>query len=243
MRLNKNMKLSRRPNDTSQEFFKRTVSAQIHTIGAFSVPALAILLLPKAMAHSPALFWSCLVFLLTGFAVLYTSSVYHFLSDGLHMSDRLELFFERLDHFCIYLFIAGTYTPVLYVIISEPWKSVLLTLVWSLAFLGIFYTQFKIHLPKALQARAVYVSLFVLLGWTLLIRATEAFSKMSASQLSFLILGGGAYTLGAVIYTIKKPNPVPKIFGYHEIWHALVLAGAGFHFAMIYDIVLHAPKH
>jgi hemolysin III len=142
---------------------------------------------------------------------------------------------DDLDHFAIYLFIAGTYTPFILNAISPPWNRALLYLVWSVAIGGIVYTHFRPKLPPWLRHRYVNTAIFVLMGWLLVVRLGEALSNISERQTAFLFAGAASYTLGAVIYALKRPNPYVGVFGYHEIWHVMVLLGFGFHYFMILD--------
>lgn len=194
-----------------------------------------VVLLPKARTVGADHFWACLVFLVTGSLVFLTSSIYHFLHDGYEISARLEHFFENVDHFCIYLFIAGTYTPVLINAVDDTWREHLLLAIWSIAVLGILYTSFKHGLFPLLRSRAIYTGLFVLMGWLLVFRIGEIYARLSPLQLVLLLGGMLVYFLGAIGYVIRRPTLVMGIFGYHEVWHLMVLTGAMFHFCLIYS--------
>jgi hemolysin III len=218
-------------------FMQRTVAAQIHLLGALFFAWGSWVVTQEASALGDGAIWATRVFAVTGLCVLVTSSVYHFLANGFHLTNRAEMFFENLDHFSIFLFIAGTYTPFFYFVVKSEWRDVLLWTVWVIAAVGIVYTQLKPSLPHLLQKRGVGVSFFVLMGWTFIIRAGEILSALSNPQFMFLLAGGLSYTVGAVIYARKKPDPWPGHFGYHEIWHVLVLGGFGFHWALVTDLV------
>ena len=218
-------------------FLQRTVSAQLHLFGfilaiaSFSVLLYCVLTTPGPgqMAHIVA----CSIFGLTGISVFASSSLYHFISDGFLISDRANSWLNTYDHFSIYLFIAGTYTAFIVNAIEPPWDTYLLVLVWTLAMLGMLYTTFKAHLPKPLQSRYISTGLFVGLGWTLCLRISEAWGVIDFWGKALLTAGALSYTIGAVIYATKKPNPYPPLFGYHEIWHVAVLAGFTFHSLLI----------
>ena len=227
------MSVRRRPDHSPFSFFRRTVAAQIHALALLLVFGGMAALLPAARAEGSTHFWACLVFLVTGSLLFLTSSVYHFLYDGYEISSWLEHFFEDLDHYCIYLFIAGTYTPVIINLVASPWRTYLLAAVWVIAALGIAYTKLKRHLPPALQSRGVYTGLFLLMGYLIVVRAGEIYARLSPTQLSLFAGGVLAYSLGTVCYVTRRPNFIVGIFGYHELWHLAVLVGAALHFFFI----------
>lgn len=164
---------------------------------------------------------------------MFVSAAYHFCHDGLVMSKKTAAKFENWDHFAIYLFIAGTYTPFLINSVHSLWQRPMIIAVWSLAVGGIAYTLAKPYLPRWARSRAVYTGFFVIMGWLALARVGEIAGNLSSSSLNLLLAGAVAYTVGAIVYATKSPKLFPRIFGYHEIWHLAVLAGFGFHFAMI----------
>lgn len=219
---------------------RRTVAAQIHFIGAILFAIASWFVIQEARPLGAEAVLTTQVFAITGLCVLWTSTIYHFLSNGFHLENKAELFFENLDHFSIYLFIAGTYTPFFFFVVQSEWRDYLLWIVWSIAAVGIIYTQLKPSLPKILQGRVVGVSFFVLMGWTFVIRGGEILTGLSTLQFLLLLAGGLSYTIGAVVYARKRPDPWPGHFGYHEIWHILVLGGFGFHWALVMDLVVNA---
>ncbi len=229
------MTVRRRPEHSPLRFFMSTFSAQLHAFGALLMGLGAFLLLPEVYPAGPMAFFCCLAFLVSGFFVFTASAVYHFLSDGFEASPRVTLLLDRLDHSGIYLFIAGTYTPFLFAAISEPWKTPLLISVWAMAVVGMLYTWFKYKLPPRFQSRIFSTSVFLVMGWILVIRIGEIVKSISTEQLGLLLGGAAVYSGGAVIYALKRPKLFEGIFGFHELWHLCVLAGAALHFALIYS--------
>lgn len=227
---------------SARELFLRTNAAQTHFAGGLFGFLLFLWMVPRVAAtHGGVHALAVSAFIGFGVLVLLVSGVYHFLSDGLRIGPRLEFVLERLDHSAIYLFIAGTYSPVLLHAVQEPWRTRLMVLVWGVAALGMLYTNIKHRLPQWAQRRAVYVGVFIAMGWIVVIRLGEVFSTLQAGHLALLIGGGIAYVGGAVIYTRKRPDPFPGLFGFHEIWHLFVLLGAGLHFELVrqlYGVVL-----
>lgn len=227
------MNVRRRGDHTVGLFWKRTVAAQLHALGCLAMAVGAFHLLPLARLVSPEHFWGCLSFVGTGLLLFLVSSLYHFLTDGYEGSNELHDFFENLDHFSIYLFIAGTYTPFLMNAVEKPWRVNLLIGIWSVALLGITYTWAKPRLPPMLRSRKVYTSLFVVMGWVLIVRIGEIVGHISAGSLAYLVGGGLAYSLGAYVYATKRPRLWAGVFGFHELWHLLVLVGATLHYFLI----------
>ena len=135
--------------------------------------------------------------------------------------------------FGIFLLIAGTYTP-LAVLALPPSKGVLLlVMVWSGALLGIFFRVFWVHAPRWL-----YVALYILLGWAAMMYVVDLF-QANIAMMVLVIVGGLAYTAGAVIYGMKKPNPIPGVFGFHEIFHTLTVIAFVCHWTAILLIAMH----
>jgi hemolysin III len=139
---------------------------------------------------------------------------------------------KRLDHAMIFVLIAGTYTP-LCLEVSLAWGIPILAVVWSLAGLG---ALLKVLWPDA--PRWLSVTLYVGLGWLALVATEELLSSFSAGALAMLALGGVLYTVGGLVYALRRPDPWPRVFGYHEIFHAFVVAGSAVHYSLIALYVL-----
>lgn len=224
----------RHPDHSWRAFLGRTVSAQLHLLGLIAaIVGLVVLLNHVGERDDPSHFWACLAFGLTGIMVFATSTFYHFLSDGCVISPRFSQQLEDLDHFSIFLFIAGTYTPFLLNAINPPWRAILLTAIWSIGSVGIVYTYFRPRLPRWAQHRFLYTGIFVLMGWTLIIRLGEAYDHLNAVGVALLVGGGLSYSIGAIFYALKRPNFIKDIFGFHELWHVMVLAGFIQHYFLI----------
>jgi hemolysin III len=229
------MHVRKRSEHSIKAVWRRTFAAQIHLVGAILMAAGGCYLIPAAHRLGSEFLWSAWVFILTGILVFTGSFLFHFLTDGFHVSTQLEIFLEKLDHFGIYLFIAGTYTAFLASVIDEPWKSRLLITIWTIAGCGIFYTFFQERLPQKLRGRMIYTGIFVVMGWTILLRSAEIWQKLKPEELGLLVGGAASYTIGAVIFYLKKPSLFRGYLGHHEIWHLLVLVGALFHYLLIFS--------
>jgi hemolysin III len=138
----------------------------------------------------------------------------------------------RLDHAGVYLLIAGTYTPVALLVMSDGWATPILTVVWSGASAAILLKLFWVRAPKKLAA-----AIGLCLGWVGVV-AFPQLLKVGTPGLLLLLGGGVLYSAGAVVYARRRPDPVPHLFGYHELFHVLTLAAAACQYAAIAFFVL-----
>jgi hemolysin III len=187
-----------------------------HAAGALA--ALIFTVFACLRAHSdPARLVSVLVFGVSMIELFGVSALYHIGRWRATIERRLR----ALDHANIFVFIAGTYTPLCVNILAGWFRPTLLSLIWALAALGIGLATLTARTP-----RWVHAIVYVAMGWVALL-ALPAFLALHLSMLALvLVLGGALYTIGAVVYATKRPNPWPTVFGYHEIFHLFVIAGA-----------------
>jgi hemolysin III len=139
---------------------------------------------------------------------------------------------RQLDHAMIFVLIAGTYTPVGLLVLKGGLGVTVLALVWGGAIAGITLNLVR-DVPKWLAA-IVYVAL----GWVAVVTMPQLLERMGVAGVVLIVLGGLVYSVGALVYATRRPNPVPAVFGYHEVFHLLVIAGVAFHFAAITMVVL-----
>ena len=157
--------------------------------------------------------------------LLYSAStIYHWM----HLSQRGEDILKRFDHVAIFLLIAGSYTPICLITLRDSWGWSLFGIVWSLALAGVVVKICFAHIPA--WASAV---LYVGLGWIAVLAIGPLAHAIPPRGLMWLFGGGLAYTAGAVIYALERPNPYPQVFGHHEIFHIFVLAGSVLHFVFM----------
>lgn len=161
------------------------------------------------------------VFMVSSMMLFGVSAVYH---RGT-WSDRVRGFWKRFDHANIFLLIAGSYTPFSLLLLSPKHAAIMLTLVWSGALLGVVFKIFWIGAPRWL-----YVPLYLLLGWAAVLYLPEFASAAPTSVFVLLLTGGLLYSIGAAVYGFKWPNPSPKYFGFHEIFHAFTIAAFIVHY-------------
>ncbi len=150
-------------------------------------------------------------------------------------SVRARRVLRRIDHSGIFLLIAGTYTPLCLLALPAPAGTRLLAVVWVGAALGIFKAIAWTKPPRALTA-----GLYVLLGWVAVFSLSDLSAVIGARGLWLIIGGGVVYSLGAGVYALKRPDPLPRVFGYHEVFHALVIAASVMHFTVVSRVVLGA---
>jgi hemolysin III len=143
-------------------------------------------------------------------------------------SVTLRSWMRELDHSMIFVLIAGSYTPFAMLGLRGTLATVILITVWAGALLGIAFNLCWSSAPTWLQA-----GLYVCLGWVAVVALPQLSAVIGVGGLALLGLGGVLYTLGAVIYAAKRPDPVPSVFGYHEVFHTLVIAGAALQYAVI----------
>lgn len=153
--------------------------------------------------------WAAAVFMATSLLLFGNSALYHRFDWG----PKTKAVLKRIDHANILLLIAGTYTPIAVLALEPAQGVVLLSLVWGGAVLGILFRVFWIDAPRWL-----YVALYLLLGWAAVMYMGPLFHA-NVAMMILVIIGGLLYTLGAVAYALKRPNPWPGHFGFHEIFH------------------------
>lgn len=159
--------------------------------------------------------------LLLGFG---TSAGYHRLA----RRDRTHAIMQRLDHSMIFVLIAGSYTPICLLGLPTTWGIPLLCVVWTGAAVGILLKQLAFERLKVLE-----YALYPILGWIVVIATPQLMRGMSATALALLLAGGVLYTVGIPVLARERPDPWPRTFGYHEIWHTLTVAAGACHFATI----------
>ena len=135
---------------------------------------------------------------------------------------------RRLDHAGIYCLIAGTYTPVGLLVLHGAWQTVVLAIVWSGSASAIFIRLFWITAPKWVSAVVA-----ILLGWVGVVALPEVVAGAGLACMLLILAGGIAYSVGAVVYALKRPDPFPTVFGYHEIFHLLIVVAVALQYSAI----------
>jgi hemolysin III len=143
---------------------------------------------------------------------------------------------RRLDHGTIFVMIAGCYTPLCLLVLSGPVSAGLLVGVWLGAAIGMGFA-----ITGLAERRIFGLACYIGLGWVFVLALPELTRQLSVADLVLLVVGGVVYTAGAVVLGTNWPNPCPRIFGYHEIWHLLVIVACVCHYVTIYTVVSGAP--
>lgn len=215
---------------------KDPVSGLTHLAGAIASVVGLVFLIIYAVKYgegaidvvSFTLFGSSLVLLYT------SSSIYHLLN----VSEKVTKLLRRIDHIMIYVLIAGSYTPVVLGPLIGGWGWSIFGVIWGLTLLGLFLTIFWLKAPRWLTT-----GIYLLMGWIAIIAIYPMIKifieKNAFNSLFWLLLGGICYTVGAVLYGLKWPNFKNKYFGFHEIFHILVMIGSLSHFWFIIRYVLY----
>ncbi len=184
-----------------------------------------------ALADGAAAKWSSAVFMLTSLLLFGMSATYH----RFRWAPATKRVLKRVDHANIFLLIAGTYTPMSVLALPTEKAILLLSLVWGGALLGISFRVFWIGAPRWL-----YVPLYVLLGWAAMMYVVDLV-EANVAMMVLVLVGGALYTAGAAIYGLKRPNPVPGAFGFHEIFHTLTVLAFLCHWTAILLVAIDPP--
>lgn len=176
-----------------------------------------------ATRASVAVFGVCLV------GLYVTSSLYHVP----RWSTRARYILSRLDVAMIQLFIAGTFTPVAFHALQGAWRTWSLVIAWTLAIAGAGVAVSPVHAPRWLSTLG-----FIAVGWLSVVPLVKMVTALPLEGLGLIALGGILYTLGAVVYAKRWPDPFPRWFGYHEVFHLFVVAASTAHFVAIWQYVL-----
>lgn len=209
---------------------KPLLRGRIHQVSALlSIPAGIILLLNADTAATRV---AAVVYALSLTALFSTSATYHLTRGG----ERLRLFLRKMDHSMIYVLIGGCYTPVCLLALPQPIGYVLLAAVWATVAFGIALKMTKLG-DVGSPVSSLGSALYIVLGWSLVMVLPWMVHSVGWMGLGLLLAGGLLYTVGAVTLALRKPDPVPHVFGYHEVWHAMGVTAAAVHYVMIWSLV------
>ncbi|MCE2405801.1 MAG: hemolysin III family protein [Dehalococcoidia bacterium] len=193
----------------------------LHLASALVSPGAVVLLV--LVANSPRSIVGAAIFGASLVVLYWTSASYHLLARR-----RFRGFMSRLDRSMIFIFIAGAYTPFVLKLMSNAWGIPILSTVGGLALIGFVTTLAAPPAPNWVR-----VPLYVILGWLGIIGITELVRSLPVEALALLVLGGVLFSIGAATYATKRPNPFPRVFGYHEIFHTLQVVAT----ALLYWVV------
>ena len=219
--------MARRATQLGLQLPKPRLRGMLHLIAFPTTLVLGLLLV--AVGQTLTIRLACAVFVLTAGMLFGISAVYH---RGT-WSPQHAIILRRFDHANIFLIIAGTYTPIAAALLAPRQALTLLAIAWGGALVGVCFRIFWTGAPRWL-----YVPAYVALGWVAVFYMPQLHAGGGWPVVILLLAGGLAYTAGAVMYALKRPNPSPAWFGFHEIFHAGTLIGFGCHFAAVAAAVL-----
>jgi hemolysin III len=206
---------------------REPVNGLTHFVGVLlSIVGLVALIIA---ANRYGTIWHVVSFSIFGSSMILlfsASTLYHWLP----LSDKGVLLFKKIDHITIFILIAGTYTPFCLVPLRGTWGWSLLGTVWTIALAGLVVKIFWIHAPRGLST-LIYVGM----SWIAVVAIYPMFLTIPIEGVFWILAGGFVYSIGAMVYAFKWPNP--RHFGFHEIWHLFVLGGCFCHYWAIYAYV------
>ena len=200
-------------------------SAVTHFIGMVAAIIGMPILLIKAASYQASFLAmiSFMIFMLSMILLYGASASYH----SFHVSNRVDLNLKKIDHSSIFILIAGSYTPICLTALKDTIGPILLTMIWIIAIAGIVFKLFWVTCPKWVSS-----VMYSLMGWLCII-LPQILDAVSMQAFVWLLAGGIAYTIGAVIYALKPKLLTSKSFGNHEIFHCFVLLGSLCHYIFV----------
>jgi hemolysin III len=206
------------------------VNAVTHLAAAvFSLLGMVLLIVKASIAGNPWQIVSFSIYGLSLFCLFLFSALHH----GINASPRVEQALRSLDYACVFFLIAGSLTPVCLVLVRGAVGWSVLGVVWTLCVAGIVLRLVFPGLPKW-----VTNTLYITLGWLAVCLGLPVLAATSWFGLALMAVGGILYSLGLVVYVVERPNILPGRFGFHELWHLLVMLGAAAHYAFVYCCIL-----
>lgn len=194
-----------------------------HAVAAVGALALTVALVFRSSGDLPRLL-SMVTFGISMVELYTVSAIYHMGS----WRPAVHRVLRALDHSNIFVLIAGTYTPFCVNILSGVSRAAMLSSVWALAAAGtalsvvtIGISRLKVRIPRGVNA-----ALYIAMGWLSIIVIPAFVAALPWNAIALLLLGGATYTAGAIIYALRRPNPLPRVFGFHEVFHALVVVAS-----------------
>lgn len=203
--------------------FREPVNAVTHLVAA-ALSMIGMLFLIFFGWGSTQKIWMFIIYGLSLVLMFIASGVYHMVN----AKESILLKLRKFDHSAIYLLIAGTYTPICLYFFKGFWQTGLIIIVWSFAIIGITIKLFIIKAPRWVTA-----GVYLIMGWLAIMGVQEIIQRMPPASITWLVLGGLFYTIGAIIYITKRMDFYPGIFGFHEVWHIFVMLGAFCHYIVI----------
>lgn len=214
-----------RSKDHSVHVTDERFNTASHLVAAiFSLVGAGWLVVQASMAAAPWFIVSHAIYGLSLVGLFLASTLHH----GIDASPATERWLRTIDYLGIYVLIAGTMTPICLALLGTPLAWVVFGVAWGVGGIGLVLRSVRHDLPKWVSS-----TLYGALGALGVVLAWPVYLRTGLAGVSLIAVGGAMYSLGSIIFTIERPNPVPGRFGFHEIWHLFVIAGAGLHFAFM----------
>jgi len=211
------------------KIFREPISGLTHLAGTLlAIIGVVWLLIPAIQSRNIEQITAFSIYGASLVALYSASSAYHLL----RLSEYGTRTLRRLDHTMIYILIAGSYTPLCLIALRGAWGLSLLGVVWGLALAGFILTLFYLNKPRWLT-----VGIYIIMGWLAVVAFVPLLQRMPPAGIFWMVLGGVIYSGGAIIYARKRPDFVPGVFGFHELWHLFVMAGSAAHFVLIFSVI------
>lgn len=210
---------------------REPINALTHLFGAILAVAALVAMVAKAAlsTHSGSAVVAVALFGVSMILLYAASTTYHWVI----AKDKVISFLRRIDHSMIFILIAGTYAPFCLITLNGSMGWLLFIVINTLAVLGVIFKLTLFHSPRWLST-----SIYVGMGWLIVFFIQDLAASLATGGMSFLVAGGVAYTIGAVIYAFKPKFLEFKYMGFHEIFHVFILFGSLFHFICVYQYVL-----
>lgn len=209
---------------------REPINAITHLVGALlaTIGLVVLLVITIKTNSTPKSIIAIIIFGISMILLYSASGIYHMVIG----SDKLINHLKKLDHSMIFILIAGSYTPFCLLGLDGGWKWTFITLIWSFAIVGVMLTIFYINMPRFIKT-----TIYIFMGWLAIIAIYPLYLSLTFLGVLWLIIGGVSYTIGGVIYVLKKPNFSP-MFGSHELFHIFVILGSSFHYWAILKYII-----
>ncbi|KAA0257372.1 hemolysin III family protein [Deferribacter autotrophicus] len=202
---------------------REPVNAVTHLIGSlFSIASFYLLVSDNLPFYKKIAFS---IYALGMFLSFTSSFIFHSITN----KEKLIFLLKKIDHIMIYIFIAASYTPISLIVLEKKWGISIFVTVWIIAIIGILIEILFKNIPRNLSTAN-----YLLMGWTAIVAIYPLYTSLPPNAFFLLVLGGIFYTVGAVIYAVKKPNILQDVLGFHEIFHLFVLIGSFTHFLLMF---------
>ncbi len=211
------------------------ISSLTHLFGAvMSIPITIILVNFGLDNTTPLGTFGLFIFGLSLFLLYTASTVYHLIPTTENYKN-IKLKARRIDHMMIYILIAGSYTPICIISLGDTIGYQIISIIWAIALFGVIFKLFVLNENKIV--RFISTAIYLAMGWLIIFAISPLVDSLSFISLVFLVLGGLSYSVGAVIYALKRPAIPVDFISFHDIFHIFVLLGSAFHVVTMFTLI------